>query len=57
MAHTIFSCDMWDLVPSPGIKPGTGKCGVLATGPAGKSLEFFIFNQFSFMTYKTLGEG
>ena len=50
MAHRLFSCGMWDLVPSPGVKPGIGKCGVLATGPAGKSLGFFIFNQFSFMT-------
>ena len=33
------------------------EAGVLATGPAGKSLGFFIFNQLSFMTFKTLGEG
>ena len=33
------SCDMWDLVPWPGIKPGTlrGECEILATGPPGKS--------------------
>ena len=34
---------MWDLVPRPGIKPGPlhWECGVLATGPSGKSLKEF----------------
>ena len=34
-----LSCSMWDLVPWPGIEPGPlhWECGVLATGPPGKS--------------------
>ena len=34
-----LSCGMWDLVPCPGIKPGPlhWECGLLATGPPGKS--------------------
>ena len=37
-----FSCSMWDLVPPPGIEPGTPALGVLTTGLPGKSLEFLI---------------
>ena len=40
LAVPSFSCDMWDLVSQPGIKPIPlhWKRGVLATGPPGKSL-------------------
>ena len=31
------SCSMWDLVPWPGIEPLHWECGVLATGPPGRS--------------------
>ena len=36
--------DMWDLVPQPGIEPRTlhWECGVLATGPPGKSLSLSL---------------
>ena len=35
-----LSCSMWDLVPWPGVEPRPlhWECGVLATGPPGKSL-------------------
>ena len=36
-----LSCGMWDLIPRPGIEPGSPlhwECGALATGPPGKSL-------------------
>ena len=45
VAHSIFSCGMWDLIwkaPSPGIEPGSAlhcERGVLATGPPGKPRE------------------
>ena len=41
-----LSCGMWDLVLRPGIKPGPlhWECGVLATGPPGKSWSI-NFNQ------------
>ena len=45
-----FSCSMWDLVPWAGIKPGSlhWECGVLVTGPLGKSLQcsFFKYQNF-----------
>ena len=38
-AHRIFSYSLWDLIPRPGVKPGSPSLehGVLATGPPGKS--------------------
>ena len=33
--YGIFSCGRWDLVPWPGIKPGSPE--ILATGPSQKS--------------------
>ena len=37
------SCGVWDLAPLPGTEPGPlhWECGVLATGPPGKSLKCF----------------
>ena len=41
-----LSCNMWDLVPWPGVEPRPlhWEHGVLATGPPGKSLRICIFN-------------
>ena len=42
VAHKIFSCYIWDLVPPPGVEPGPPghwNHGVLVSGPPGKSLE------------------
>ena len=57
LAHGIFSwdrqtlsCGMWDLVPWSGIKPGhpaLGMCGVLATGPPGKSPGAHLVNRYT----------
>ena len=40
MARGIFSCGMRDLFPDQGSNPGPlhWECGVLTTGPPGKSL-------------------
>ena len=42
VAHKIFSCYIWDLVPPPGVEPGSPRHwehGVLVSGPPEKSLE------------------
>ena len=38
VAHTIFSCSIWDLVPWPNLSPLHWEHRVLATEPPGKSL-------------------
>ena len=44
LAALSLNCDMWDLVPRPGIKPGPPTLGAwsLATGPPGKPLLAFL---------------
>ena len=45
-----FSCSVWDLVPWAGIKPGSlhWECGVLVTGPLGKSCSVVFFKYQNF---------
>ena len=44
LATLSLDCDMWDLVPRPGIKPGPPTLGAwsLATGPPGKPPDGFF---------------
>ena len=45
-----LGCSMWDLVPHPGIEPGspTLESGFLTTGPPGKSLHEFLIKSRDF---------